>query len=1275
MAIRIQCVWRMIRAIRTADHKRGVQRSMRILGHNMMRFMQKIKARRIRHQQIKYGAVVQTIQRIARKYIGRNRLIERKHALRAAGEQREYGRCKTVNALCALQLRIVADSMTHDIGKKVSLLGSVECPMQGPVQSLFIAAVGSRARTELHALITNKLDSKNFSKFASRLENFGAGDNNNTATGQQGKGHAASGTGNSGDSSPKRRGVAGMNAITAPKERVPSRGASSAVLIEAIATNRFGMRKGTHSIGQTDMDLIFAETKEDPTEGSSLTYKEFVRCLDILANVHYRTHHQQPAQAPTGQKKKAMSKATKGKAAKGSAKASGSGEANSASADSVIPNRPKSPTARAASPELDLPTSSSSNPQHRFHHAKNLLAPLTLICGDNPHYGLMLALQLMSVHRNEKWMSGVNAFLDAEASQRLSVFVLRMQCMVRRRLARKRRRELELAREWAEAQKSFAVKVIKVQSIIRRYIGTRRCCRIAQVFIIKYVNHNGQIYYYNPSTRVSSWTKPSVLRELDCSTIPLPPTGLEVMVKCSNCGRDGQTSCVQCEDTFCNECFRSIHCKGNRRLHEGRQIPKCSYCKFQVATKNCLTCVLLKPVKGSAASYMKPSDRGRYCDPCFCHYHDEYEIELTQDANRKAALNEFIANTREAYIVRQFIQQKLRTAHRFEQLVQTCEECQWRCASWRCEDCNQIYCHKCLVGLHSINGPFQHHRAESLPYYTREMHASYQNDLEEQHLQQKLHQQLRTNRQQNDTQYLNTIIRIQSWWRGRYSARAGRQFLQQQRKRLRFAWRLRRREDKELRVGLGHMLRDWLGWNPQFSSDNREEAVLKTLNVFKRDAARQLILGNMEDWGWYRTSPTEPRKGVPRTGFDVGTVTELVDQAQRGGRRLPGRLILKAGESTHRTTDPLHEIVGVDQMLRIREHLYFIRSVDAESLTLDRRWFYGDMPAGELMYLMPSDTESKEGRRNRAQFRKQIFLLNNFVTQTGLSLHISSLRLRARYAVRMARTAKVAGAINDAIEWREHSKQYMTKANYLAQYQQRAKKKKGASAASRKSSKKLQIGDGIDERDYSGGNTSRPGSAAGSRPTSRPGSAVGSRPTSATAATGAAISAKFRKSRDSARLRADIEAEASREVDKVEEDAEKWEVDITEGNSMVQAKEKLEAEMSLPMHLRFGRKPGVPWEATPDEQIARRAEEATMTLEQLEAKAAEWEEHVNPLTDAIYYMNRITSERSLLVPSAMATVKRLADEAARTKAKVDEAKNTMLDLEKKSVKFSSTRRR
>jgi hypothetical protein len=1233
MAVRIQCRWRAFLGKKLADHKRATQRAMRILVHNMSRFLQRIKSRRIRHQQLKYGEVVGVIQRLARRYIGRCRRIQLKHALRVTGEQREYGQCKTVNTLCAVQLRIIVDSMSQDIGKKSVNIGTIECPMQGPLQALFVAAVGSRARTELHALITNKLDSKSFLKFGSKLEHF---------LGSETVSAAPSKAGAHGD----RRNpssVVNPTAVslvsdpsTVARKRVESRDrVKVAVLIDAIASNRFVIKHGTHSISQTDLDLIFAETKEDPTEGSVLTFKEFLRCIDVLANIHFHRRDMAPKKADKRHKNKANASSNK--------------DSKEIKGVPTNPNsRPKSPTSRVVSPTPDIQVEITGSKAHRFRSSRNLTAPLSIVCGETPHYGLILCLQLMAVYRHEKWMMALSDYLDAESWYRLSVFVVRVQCMVRRRLARKRLQELMDEKRKAFEAIKFDHKVVIVQSILRRFIGTRRCCRIAQTFIIKYVTHNSQEYYFNPSTRVSSWSKPRVLRQYECTSIPLPPTGLEVMVKCSNCSRDGQTTCLQCEDTYCNDCYMSLHCKGNRRVHEARPIPKCSYCKFQVATKNCLTCVLNQPEPGTSASYMKASDRGRYCDPCFCHHHDEYEIELAKDAAKKVALNEFIENTREAYIVKQFIHQKLRTDHRFEHVVQTCEECLWRCASWRCEDCNQIYCHKCLVGLHSITGPFQHHKAEGLPYYTKDMHVSYQHDLEDQQLAHKLDHQQRDSKLKDENATYSAVIKLQSWWRGRYYARAGRDFMKKQRKRLRFAWRLRKREDREFRRGRAYQIRDWLGWNPPLGSDTREEAVLKRLNVFKRERVREVLMTNLEDWGWYRTSPSEPRKGVPRTGFEVGTVAELTDQALNGGKRLPGRIILKGAESCHQTTMSLEGIVQPGQMLRLREQLFFVTAVTSEMITLDRKWFSGDMPNGELMYLVPSDSETSEGRANRGKYRNQRFLLNNFLTQTALSVYVSSLRVRSRYSLRMARTAKRAGAITDAVEWRDYGSYYADRAAFFSQYllHQPAKKTRSEAGSSRKSTKRYTASPSNLDDEFPLINDSADGAPAGA--------GVSRAAATGTAPAGGSVTASSKPRRGQASS-----------ANKVED---------TNFSARAPGPGQ-EADASLPMHLRHGRQPGVEWFATPEEQMARRELESTMTKEEIAESAMQWEERINPVSGTIYYVSKLTTERSEFIPTALALKRGHDEEVARAKKKVDEAKAKMADLQKKSVKFTGAKKR
>jgi hypothetical protein len=38
------------------------------------------------------------------------------------------------------------------------------------------------------------------------------------------------------------------------------------------------------------------------------------------------------------------------------------------------------------------------------------------------------------------------------------------------------------------------------------------------------------------------------------------------------------------------------------------------------------------------------------------------------------------------------------TRHKYDNLIEPCEECETAGAAWRCLDCTQIYCWRCLIG-------------------------------------------------------------------------------------------------------------------------------------------------------------------------------------------------------------------------------------------------------------------------------------------------------------------------------------------------------------------------------------------------------------------------------------------------------------------------------------------------------------------------------------------------------------------------------------------------
>ena len=145
-----------------------------------------------------------------------------------------------------------------------------------------------------------------------------------------------------------------------------------------------------------------------------------------------------------------------------------------------------------------------------------------------------------------------------------------------------------------------------IQSYCRRYLGRRRAVRLSQKMYLKYIdNDSGIPFWTNSHTGTSFWSKPPLLRELDCGDgIKLPLEREQYTPQCCECNDNTAACfCEQCNALYCNKCFSSMHTSGNRKLHDRITLEMCVECTFQVPTKRCLTCDEL------------------YCDTCFRFVH------------------------------------------------------------------------------------------------------------------------------------------------------------------------------------------------------------------------------------------------------------------------------------------------------------------------------------------------------------------------------------------------------------------------------------------------------------------------------------------------------------------------------------------------------------------------------------------------------------------------------------------------------------------------------
>jgi len=790
--------------------------------------------------------------------------------------------------------------------------------------------------------------------------------------------------------------------LNAPKQKKDKGRTPKLLLLRYQLAGGFTLPNGVNSLSPTELDLLFNKTKAETESDGLLDFDGFLKLMSYIAEVHFK-------------QKEGTSKRRAG-----------------ASMFNQKENENKGDRKFAT---LITDEEAGQATRSRNFVRLSMMADKRIVSGDEPECNLLLAfiIKCLISLQDERFYDQITVWMNHEVEARLFEYARLMAVVYRRRKAKLWRAFLAERRRMKYIQDNLFNTVACIQKFIRRFISIHRQAHVAQKFLIKYIPHTGQPYWYNPSTRVTSEKKPKILRHYDSVSIALPPEGLANTVKCSNCPSPAQVNCIQCEDSFCKRCFDNVHCKGQRKSHNYVTIPYCSNCRYQVGCKNCLTCILNKPTPGSLQAAMKESERGTLCDTCFTHFHDPMEISLTDPkfANRKKAERTLMMRTKEAYLVGQQIHQGVVTDHRYDNLVETCEECQWRSATWRCDDCHQIYCHSCLTGLHSIGGPFSKHRAELLPYYTPEMHANYIVSYKEQRMHERMNVVIRAAQEAREQFKSQSIVRLQTWWRRLYYSKEGHRLMRIARLKMRKVHR-ERKKDEATRSNPNYKLLDMLGRAPALKSDTKEEKVLKHLPAWWRQRAREYIWKNQSDWGFYRVSRTEPQKGTPKLGFGVGTVNELIDQAKRGGYRLPGKVFMKRKQNTHNTATDLSSIVKPGIIIRVTDTIYCIRAVSDSTITFDRRWHKAD--SEELIFKMPTFNNEKYCQYYKFKYRLSSGLVNNFAGQLYYKAYYSYHKSVMRMAIKQMKECKKKKNTKMMNEWKATALNSQQAANWALCY-------------------------------------------------------------------------------------------------------------------------------------------------------------------------------------------------------------------------------------------------
>ena len=165
-------------------------------------------------------------------------------------------------------------------------------------------------------------------------------------------------------------------------------------------------------------------------------------------------------------------------------------------------------------------------------------------------------------------------------------------------------------------------------------LGRKKGLRAAQEMYRKFIDLElGEPYWFNGRSKASFWTKPPLLRHLDCGfPVQLAQPDEQFIVACDTCNARPPTQhCMDCNSAFCTPCFEECHRGGKRKGHKTYYMPPCISCGYQMGTKFCLQC------------------RESYCDTCFTYMHRKGRLAI----------------------------------HSFERAVPLCNSCKTRSAQWR----------------------------------------------------------------------------------------------------------------------------------------------------------------------------------------------------------------------------------------------------------------------------------------------------------------------------------------------------------------------------------------------------------------------------------------------------------------------------------------------------------------------------------------------------------------------------------------------------------------
>ncbi|GBG33990.1 Peptidyl-prolyl cis-trans isomerase NIMA-interacting 1 [Hondaea fermentalgiana] len=376
--------------------------------------------------------------------------------------------------------------------------------------------------------------------------------------------------------------------------------------------------------------------------------------------------------------------------------------------------------------------------------------------------------------------------LDARAARRMewaSVMVQRRfrgvaSRSILDRIREQRHREIE-----AERQRAAST---LIQTFWRMCLAKRRVRALARRCLQKCIDaETGDPYWFNTQTGESSWTKPKLLGNDEAEvSIVMPQKDDEFVIKCAKCRAEMATvACLDCADPFCEDCHRQEH--HGATMHTNIPIPLCTECNFQAATRNCAPC------------------QRKFCCSCFEMAH--FISPPWQDEPVCAQPSE---------------EQSQLAAHKWQPLIKVCAECDARAVRWRCEECGDDFCARCLKDLHR-KGNRRLHNFHPLSYHSLQLEVrERQVRAKKRAIAEKERRKVMQKQAEQDNME-KVALKLQSLYRGRRDRAVGKSLLRDARLRERKHWRLVKHDMAE-RKKLNYRLQAAVGIAPILETDDDE---------------------------------------------------------------------------------------------------------------------------------------------------------------------------------------------------------------------------------------------------------------------------------------------------------------------------------------------------------------------------------------------------------------------------------------------------------------------